>query len=83
METSQTAEAMHSVSNDVVRTPKMLILKSGMFTVFTTQVLYEMDKLCLLEINRTDVFLTTSLVLCRLCKMNAQSLLSLRKWRHT
>lgn len=80
---SQTAKTMHSVFIDVVRTLEMLILKSRMYTIFTIQVLYEMDKLCLLEINRNDVFLTTSSVVCTICKMKTQTLISLQKWRHT
>lgn len=80
---SQIAETMHSVFIDVVRTLKMLILKSRMYTIFTIQVLYEMDKLRLLEINRNDVFLTTSSVVCRIYKMKTQTLISSQKWRHT
>lgn len=79
---SQTADIMHSVFIDVVSTLKMLILKSHMYTIFTIQVLYEMDKLRLLEINRNDVFLTTSSVVCRIYKMKHR-LISSQKWRHT
>lgn len=80
---SQTAKTIHSVFIDVVRTLKMLILKSHVSAIFTIQVLYEMDEFRLLEINRNDVFLTTSSVVCRIYKMKTQTLTTLQKWRRT
>lgn len=80
---SQTAETIHSVFIDVVRTLKMLILKSRMSAIFTIQVLYEMDEFHLLEINRNDVFLTTSSIVCRIYKMKTQTLTCSQKWRRT
>lgn len=45
-----------------------------MYNVFTVQVPYDTGELCVLEISRHDVFLTTNLVLCRILKLKTQTL---------
>ena len=45
-----------------------------MYNIFTVQVSYDMGELCVLEISRYDVFLTTNLVLCRILKLKTQTL---------
>lgn len=45
-----------------------------MYNIFTVQVPYDMGELCVLEISRYDVFLTTNLVLCRILKLKTQTL---------